>query len=84
MLSSIFFFNSFFFNPLLFLKLKKGKFDPGAVTKNKEVAVLKKKAQDSIKAWVMELLPEEIKADIELVVTREFQCGDPKCAPIVR
>jgi len=57
-------------------------FDPAAVGKKKEMGNIKKKAQESIKAWVMELLPDEIKTDVELIVCREFQCGDPKCAPI--
>jgi hypothetical protein len=57
-------------------------FDPSAASAKKALAAQKKTAQENIKAWVMELLPEDVKAAVELVVCREFQCGDPKCAPI--
>lgn len=57
-------------------------FDPSAVGKKKSLVATKKAATEQVKAWVMELLPEEVKAKVELVAVREFQCGDPKCAPI--
>jgi hypothetical protein len=57
-------------------------FDPEAVSKKKEIASAKKKNQELIKTWVMELLPDEIRQEVEIIVCREFQCGDPKCAPI--
>ena len=57
-------------------------FDPSAVKGKKDIAQIKKKAQESIKGWVLDLLPEKYKPDVEMVVCREFQCGDPKCAPI--
>lgn len=66
----------------LFFLCSQGMFDPDAVSKKKEIAVTKKKAQENIKVWVMELLPDEVKKDVEIIVCREFQCGDPKCAPI--
>eukprot|EP00613_Pedinella_sp_CCMP2098_P052751 CAMPEP_0171891662 /NCGR_PEP_ID=MMETSP0992-20121227/44870_1 /TAXON_ID=483369 /ORGANISM="non described non described, Strain CCMP2098" /LENGTH=295 /DNA_ID=CAMNT_0012519035 /DNA_START=103 /DNA_END=986 /DNA_ORIENTATION=- len=46
------------------------------------MAATKKKAQETIKEWVTSLLPEDVKKDVELIICREFQCGDPKCAPI--
>jgi hypothetical protein len=57
-------------------------FDPAGVSKKKELANIKKKSQANIKAWVLEILPDEVKKEVEVIVCREFQCGDPKCAPI--
>lgn len=57
-------------------------FDPSQASAKKALAATKKKAQETIKGWVSELLPDDVKKDVELIVCREFQCGDPKCAPI--
>jgi hypothetical protein len=48
-------------------------FDPSASSAKKALAATKKRAQESIKAWVMELLPDEVKKDVELIACREFQ-----------
>ena len=50
-----------------------GMFDPDAARKKTDLAGVKRKAQEQIKEWVMELLPGEMKPDIEMVACREFQ-----------
>jgi len=57
-------------------------FDPEAAKAKKDTAALKKKAFENIKSWIMAALPEDMKSEVETVATREFQCGDPSCAPI--
>jgi hypothetical protein len=57
-------------------------FDPEAAKAKKDTAALKKKAFEDIKSWIMAALPDDVKSEVETVATREFQCGDPSCAPI--
>lgn len=50
-----------------------GLFDPSAAKQKKDTAAMKKRAQEQIKDWVKELLPDEMKPAVALIACREFQ-----------
>jgi len=70
-------------------------FDPAGVAAKKAEAARVRAACERVRALVLELLPEDVRAaatgmasgeagpiaPLRLVV-KEVQCGDPECAPI--
>jgi len=57
-------------------------FDPVAAKKRKLDAGAMRKATEIVRKWVIDLCPEQHKADIDTVTVSEEQCGDPGCSPL--